>query len=147
MLLHSPQVADRVATVGEFLLYKTILPPMIKTLTWLISACEWNCEYEYALVASAAHRAGVPNALIEAIRNRQKLDGATGEQKLLTDFCNQLLRGNHHVSDATYHAVVAHFGVPATVQIAITVGYFVMQAFLLNAFEVQPEGDPSELVL
>ena len=67
--------------------------------------------------------------------------------KVVADFCHQLLRGNHHVSDETYRAAVDHLGVPATVQIAATVGYFVMQAVLLNAFEIAPEGDPSELVI
>jgi len=80
-------------------------------------------------------------------RQAAALAWPTTELKVVADFCHQLLRGNHHVSDGTYRAAVDCFGVPATVQLAATVGYFVMQGVLLNAFEIAPEGEPSELVL
>lgn len=44
VLLNSPEVADRLANVGAFLLYDTILPPAVKTLTWLIAAREYDCD-------------------------------------------------------------------------------------------------------
>jgi len=145
VLLNSPDVADRVADVGEFLLYDTVLTPAVKTLTWLIAAREYDCDYEWAAGVRHARQAGVPDALIDAIRERKPLMGLTKEQALLVEFCHPLLRGNHHVSDAAYRAAVEHFGVAATVQIATTIGYFVMLAFVLNAFEVAPqeaESDP-----
>lgn len=147
VLLNSPDVADRVATVGDLLLYGGILPPPVKALTWLIVAAEFDCDYEWAVAVSAAQSAGVKDALIEAIRNRQPMAGLSEEQKLAVDFCRQLLRGNHHVGETAYRATVGHFGVAATVQIAATVGYFAMQALLLNAFEVDPEAVQSELSL
>lgn len=141
VLLNSPDVADRVATVGDFLLFHTVLPPPVKTPTWLIAAREFDCDYEWAMALTHAQKAGVDDALIHAIRNRRELTGLSEEQKILVDFCHQLLRGNHHVSDASYRATIEHFGVAATVQIAASVGYFVMQAFLLNAFEVDPQAE------
>ncbi len=141
VLLNSPQIADRVATVGEFLLYDTVVPPAAKTLTWLIAAREYDCDYEWAASAPHAREAGVPDALIDAIWNRAPLKDLTQEQELLVDFCHQLLRGNHHVSETTYRATVGHFGVAATVQIAASIGYFTMMAVVLNAFEVDPQAD------
>jgi 4-carboxymuconolactone decarboxylase len=147
VLLHSPDVADRVAAVGDYLLYDTVLTPAAKTFTWLLVASEFECDYEWAFAEPAARKAGIPGAAIDAVRRRDSFAALGEEQALIVDFCHQLLRGNHHVADATYRSVVAHFGVPATVQLAATVGYFVMQACVLNAFEVRPEGDPSELIL
>ena len=144
VLLNSPHVADRVANVGEFLLYDTLLPPAVKTLTWLIAAREYDCEYEWAASVRHARKAGIQEALIDAIRDRKPLVVLTKEQELLVEFCHQLLRGNHHVSETTYSAAVEHFGVAATVQIAATIGYFVMLAFVLNAFEVDPKAAESE---
>jgi hypothetical protein len=46
-----------------------------------------------------------------------------------------------------YDAAIAKFGVPATVQIAATVGYFVMMSLIANAFEVAPVGDDSRPAL
>jgi 4-carboxymuconolactone decarboxylase len=147
MLLHSPDLADRVAVVGEQLVYGTAIPAPARALTWLLTAAELDCDYEWIMARAAAQEAGLPAALVDAAGTRQPLPGATAELKVVADFCHQLLRGNHHVSDEVYRAAVDRFGTPATVQIAATVGYFVMQAVLLNAFEVTPEGEPLELVL
>jgi 4-carboxymuconolactone decarboxylase len=144
VLLNSPAVADRVASVGEFLLYDTVLRPAVKTLTWLIAAREYDCDYEWAACVGHARKAGVQDALIDAIWNRKRLAGLTQEQETLVDFCHQLLRGNHRVNPASYRAAVEHFGVAATVQIAATIGYFVMMAFVLNAFEVDPKAEEPE---
>ena len=143
VLLNSPAVADRVANVGEFLLYDTILEPAVKTLTWLIAAREYDCDYEWAASVGHARKAGVQDTVIDDIWNRKPLVGLTKEQATLVDFCHQLLRGNHHVSDAAYRAAVECFGIAATVQIAATIGYFVMMAFVLNAFETDAQaGEP-----
>jgi 4-carboxymuconolactone decarboxylase len=147
VLLNSPEVADRLANVGAFLLYDTILPPAVKTLTWLIAAREYDCDYAWAASARHAQKAGVQDELINAIWNRKPLVGVTEEQELLIDFCHQLLRGNHHVSETAYRAAVEHFGTAATVQIAATIGYFVMMAFVLNAFEVAPKTEAPEPLL
>ena len=147
VLLNSPVVADRVANVGEFLLYDTILPPAVKTLTWLIAAREYDCDYERAAIVGHAQRAGVQDALIDDIWSRKPLTGLPKEQATLIEFCHQLLRGNHHVSEDAYRAAVEQFGIAATVQIAATIGYFVMMAFVLNAFEVDPRADEPELSL
>src|SRR6185436_18317183 len=138
VLLHSPDMAERIAAIGEVVLYETALPPGEKALAWLVTAGECRCDYEWAAAVSAARRAGLADAAIEAIRRRQPLSGVSDAQKLVADFCHQLLRGHHRVSDRTYDALIGHLGVPATVHLAATVGYFVMQAFTLNAFEIAP---------
>jgi 4-carboxymuconolactone decarboxylase len=133
VLLNSPDVAARIAHVGDFLLYDTVVPPDARTLTSFIAAREYDCDYEVALAAAHARKAGVDGGLIEAISKREPLPSSGREHALLIEFCLQLLRGNHHVSEETHGATIEHFGVPATVQIAATIGYFVMWAFVLNA--------------
>ncbi|OGA50235.1 MAG: hypothetical protein A3F74_16700 [Betaproteobacteria bacterium RIFCSPLOWO2_12_FULL_62_58] len=147
VLLHTPDVAERVAHVGAFFLYETILPPAIRTLTWLIAARELDCNYAWDASAGAARAANVGDKLIDALENGKPLTVLNSEQKVLFDFCHQLLRGNHHVTDATYGAAVAQFGVAATVQIAATLGYFVMMGLVANAFELAPVSDDSRPAL
>lgn len=137
LLLHSPDVATRVANVGAFILYDSILPPAVKGLVGIITAREYDCDYEWDAFAPMAKRVGVQNEVVDAIKNRKQPTGLSKEQALVVEFCHQLLRGNHHVNEETYRAAIEHFGVRATVQIAISVGYFVMLAFMLNAFQVE----------
>ncbi len=147
VLLYSPDVAERIANIGAFILYETILPPTVKMLTWLIAARELDCNYVWHAGVDAARAAGVGDMLITALENGNRLTGLTSDEKALSDFCHQLLRGNHHVDETTYRAAVDHFGVTATVQIAALVGYIVMMSLVANAFEITPPDDVSKPAL
>jgi len=147
ILLHTPDVAARVANIGAFFLYETILPPTLRPLTWLITARELDCNYAWRAGMNAARAAGVGAALIAGLENDRLPSALTAEEKTLFDFCYQLLRGNHHVSDATYCTTVDHFGVPASVQIAATIGYVVMLGLVANAFDIMPVDDASRPAL
>lgn len=143
VLLHAPDLAERVANVGAFFLYESCLPPAARALTWLIAARELDCNYLWDASVGKARAAGVDGELIEGLKNGKALTDLTGGEKALVDFCHQLLRGNHHVTDDVYAAAVEQFGVPATVQIAATLGYGAMMGFVANTFEVPPVGDDS----
>jgi 4-carboxymuconolactone decarboxylase len=147
VLLHTPDVADRMATVGAFFLYETVLPPALRALVWLVTAREFDCEYAWAGSVPHARAAGLPQALIDALERGQTPTGATEPQATAIAFCRELTRGNHHVCDATYNAAVKHFGVPATIQIAATLGYLAMMCCAANAFELPPQSDDSKPAL
>ena len=147
VLLHTPDVADRMATVGAFFLYETVLPPALRTLVWLVTAREFDCKYAWLASVAHARTAGLPQTLIDAIRHGASVSAVTDEQATTIAFCRELMRGNHHVCDATYNAAVKHFGVPATIQIAATLGYFAMMCCVANAFELPPEADDSKPAL
>ncbi len=147
VLLHTPDVAARIANIGTFFLYETILPPKIRTLTWLIAARELDSNYVWRAAVDAATAAGVSAALIAGIESGHLPAGLDAAEQTLFDYCYQLLRGNHHVSDAGYQAVIATFGVPAAVQIAATVGYIVMLSVTVNAFNIAPCGDATRPAL
>ncbi len=147
MLMHTPDVAARVANIGAFFLYETILSPKVRTLTWLIAARELDCNYIWQSSVNAARAAGVDAALIGALEHDRLPPNLAAEDKLLFEYCYQLLRDNHHVSDTSYAAIVKHFGVAAAVQIAASVGYIAMLGVLVNAFEVAPPADDSKPAL
>lgn len=147
VLLHSPDVAARIANIGAFFLYETILPPAVRTLAWLIAARELDCNYAWHASVAAARAAGVSDVLIAALEHGKRPAGLGADEKALFDFCLQLMRGNHHVSETTYRATVGCFGVAATVQIAATVGYIVMLSLVVNAFDIAPAGDNSRPAL
>ena len=147
VLLHTPDVAERVANIGAFILYEAVLPPAVRTLTSLIAARELDCNYAWRAGVGAARAAGVGNTLIAGLENGKPSAGLTGQEQALFDFCHQLLRGNHHVDETTYRAAVGHFGVPATVQVAATIGYLVMMSLVANAFDIAPPGDDSRPAL
>jgi len=52
-------VLNGVANVGAFVLYESILSPQIKSLVWLITAREFDCEYEWDAAVADARNAGI----------------------------------------------------------------------------------------
>lgn len=138
ILLHSPDAAERTAHIGAFLLYETMLPPPVQALTWLFAAREFDCDYTWHAGVGAARAAGIDNRLIDELEHCKPLAAASAEQKILFDFCLQLMRGNHHIDDKTYRAAVDRFGIAASVQIAASLGYMVMMSFIANAFDIVP---------
>lgn len=147
VLLHTPDVAERMANIGAFFLYETPLSPSLRALIWAIAARELDCNYTWDAGVRAARTAGLAAGLIDALENGNPGPGITAEQKTVFDFCHQLLRGNHHVTETTYRAAIDHFGVQATVQISAMVGYIAMMSLVANAFDVAPTSDHSRPAL
>jgi alkylhydroperoxidase family enzyme len=124
-----------------------VVPRPLRALTGLIAARELDCNYVWDACVGMARAANVSATLIDALEHGKPLTGLSRDEHALIAFCHQLLRGNHHVSDANYRAAVEQFGVPATVQIAVLLGYCVMASFVANAFEVPPVRDDSRPAL
>lgn len=147
VLLHSADVAARIAHIGAYFLYETALPPKLRALAWLITARDLDCNYAWRAGIHAARAAGVAETLTVAIEIDQRPSALDAQEQALFYFCRQLLRGNHHVDDATYQAAVDRFGVPLTVQIAATVGYIMMMSVIVNAFDIAPVEDGAKPAL
>jgi 4-carboxymuconolactone decarboxylase len=141
VLMHSPAVAGRVAEVGAYIRFESMLPIAVRALAGIITARELDCRYVWAAWAPQAQRAGIGDEIIAAIRDRRPPSGLTEEQALVVAAGHELLRGNHQLSDATYQALLAHFGNQGAVELAATFGYFAMLAMPLNAFQVDPPPD------
>ncbi len=147
VLLHTPDVADRMATVGEFFLYETVLPPELRTLVWLVTARDFDSEYAWQASIHPARAAGLPQSQIDALRLGEVPANVSERQATVIAFCHELMRGNHHVCDATYDATVKHFGVPATIQIAASLGYIAMICCVANACGLRPQSDDDQPAL
>lgn len=141
LLNSSPDLAARYAHLGHYFHARgqadeSILSVRVRTLTALILSRALDGVYEWSGWVGWAAEAGIPQATIDAIRERRAPPNPTPEDALVMDLCTQLLTGSHRVSDATYQAAFDHFGVQGVVELVATLGYFAMLAFPLNAFEI-----------
>ena len=84
---------------------------------------------------------------MQALERGKPLVGLSPQDEALVAFCYQLLRGNHHVSDETYDAVVNRFGVKNAVQISTAVGYIAMMSLIVNPFELPNMADETRAAL
>jgi 4-carboxymuconolactone decarboxylase len=139
--LPSPELAGRAAHLGEFVRYGTSLPPAQSELAILIVARHWSCQYEWAIHAVEAAKAGVADEVIAAIaeHRRPPLDGTAA---VVFDVAGALV-ATGALPAAPFAAGEAALGRQGLVELVGLVGYYTMVAMTLNAFAVPtPDGAP-----
>jgi 4-carboxymuconolactone decarboxylase len=133
--LHQPELADKWQQLGEYLRYRTSLPPQISEIAILVTARRWRSQVEWHMHAMAAENAGVSCAVIEAIRHRRRPPEAGAQALAVHDYAVELTRDGH-VRQTTYDAVLRDWGAAGIVELTALIGYYTMVAMTLNAHEV-----------
>ena len=138
--LHSPELADRAQKLGAYARYRSSLPPALSELAILVTANHWRAEFEWFAHVGPARAAGIPEAVIEAIR--------TGAEPALDDAqaravytVSRELHETRALADVTYAAAEAALGRQGLVDLVGILGYYTIVAMTLNAFAVPtPDG-------
>ena len=139
MLLHSPDVAQRIAHTGAYVRFETTLPDNLREVAILTTARFWDCKYEWTAHQKIAEgEAGVRPEAISAIANHTAPAGLRGDEVIVFNYVSELL-STHRISDASFKAAHDRFGDKATVDLTATAGYYSMIASVLNACNVEPE--------
>ena len=140
-LLHSPQVAGHLTSMGAQLRFKSALPEKLKELAIIVVAREWNSDIEWTAHAALAARAGVSAASIEAIRTGQRLDVLSQEERVIARFVHQLSR-DRNLTDEAFAAAQALLGTRGVVDLTLTCGYYT--AINMAQIALKPEMEPGK---
>ena len=130
-LLRSPELMTRTRAMGDYLRYKTTLPPRLSELVILMTARAWTQQYEWNAHYPIAIKAGVDPRVALAIAEGRRPEAMSAEETALFDLCTELHR-DHAVSDVTYTRAVTHFGEQGVVEAIGISGYYTMLAMVLN---------------
>ena len=145
VLLHSPDLAARVAHTGAYVRFNFDLPESLKETIIITAAREIRSQYEFAAHARLARQAGVSDATINAIADGTAPAGLSGDEEMLVRYVKELVQ-NHKISDATFNAVRDKFGTQRTVEITGLIGHYLLVGQILLDFEVElPEGVSPEI--
>lgn len=144
-LLPSPTLCGHAQALGEFLRYKTSLPPRLSELAILVTARFWAAQYEWHVHAQMAEKGGLDPRIIVAIAE-QRDPGALmkADERAIYDFA-RVLHENHKVDDATYGNAVRELGETGTVELVGLLGYYTLISMTLNVFEVPVPGGTQPL--
>ncbi len=143
--LHNPSLADRWQALGQVLRFETRLPPELTELAILVTARHWNSELEWTIHAREARKAGLHDAIIDAIRQCEVPGLDREDQREIFEFSRELLE-NGKVGDCLYAALLARWGPSGVVELTALVGYYSMVAMTLNTHRIPlPDHIPAEL--
>jgi 4-carboxymuconolactone decarboxylase len=144
-LLRSPEVADRVQKVGEYIRFQSSIPAPLNEMAILITGRFWSAQYEFYAHSRLARTAGLPDAIIEAIAEGRRPAAMSDEQRIVYDFCTELFR-DKAVSDATFKAAVGRFGEQGVIDLIAASGYYSLVSMVLNVDRHPlPEGERAPL--
>ncbi|MDZ7728599.1 MAG: carboxymuconolactone decarboxylase family protein [Dehalococcoidia bacterium] len=142
-LLHSPELAQRIAHTGSYVRFESSLPGDVRELAIISVARTLDCRFEWAAHSAIARNEGVREEAIDAIR-AGKADGLDEVEREVWTYTNQLL-DRHRASDEAFAAVEKRYGTKGVVDLTGTIGYYSMIASTLNAFEIEPPEDWDQL--
>lgn len=130
-LLRSPVLLDRVAILGEYLRYRSVLDARIRELATCAAARHVSNQFEWVMHAPLAVKAGVSPEAMEALRQGARPRDLAPDEEDALNFAQELLV-RHGVSDPTYQSALARWGERGVVELTTLLGYFAMVSWLMN---------------
>jgi 4-carboxymuconolactone decarboxylase len=145
-LLRSPDFMSRLQKTGEYLRYNNAIGTKLTEFGILLTARQWTQGFEWSVHEPLALKAGVSQAVIDAVRDGRRPAGMDDDEQLVYDFCAEL-RANQSVSDATYARAVKRFGEQGVVDMSGLVGYYTLLSMIMNVARTPaPAGVDPKLV-
>lgn len=136
-LLRSPDVMTPAEILGEYLQFKTVLPPKLRELVILITARQWTQDTEWNSHVAIAVKDGLSPEIATALAAGQRPPAMDEGEQIVYDFCDELHR-NQSITDATYAKAVAKFGEQGVVDIISVNGYYTWFAMIMNSVRATP---------
>jgi 4-carboxymuconolactone decarboxylase len=146
VLLHAPEIGERVAEFVNHLMSDTRVPTNLKEIAILTIARKYTAQYEFYVHEKRARQSGIDGAVIDAIRRRQRPDFSKAKEALVYDMTDEILEAQR-LSDDHYARAVKALGEPAVVELVSLIGFYIMVAVLLVSYEVEiPDGGTPPLI-
>lgn len=135
--LRSPELADRLQRVGEYLRFNTTLDKRINEMAILMTAQAWGAQYEWFAHYPLAIKAGLDAQTAADIGAGRKPAQLKDDEAIVWAFTTQLRR-DHSVDDATYASAVKAFGEQGVMDLIAVNGYYDLVSMTLNVARVMP---------
>ena len=136
MLLNSPDAAEAVSNLGEYIRYRSALDPAIRETAIITTAREIGSEYQWSHHEPEARKAGVRDEVIDSIRSGRAPMGLPAKEGVFAQAAKELVREGT-LGDSTFQAILHLLGPSQTVDFVIVVGFYIMMGRFLKALEVE----------
>jgi len=130
-LMRSPEVMLGAKAMGDYLRFKSVLPPRLNEMVILLTAREWTQQYEWNAHYPLALKAGLRREIADAIAQGTRPVGMGEDEEIAYELVTEVLR-LRRVSDPTYARAVAKFGEQGVIDMLGVVGYYNLLAIVMN---------------
>jgi 4-carboxymuconolactone decarboxylase len=130
-LLRSPEVMSRARAMGDYLRFKSSLPPRLSEFVILLTSRRWTQQYEWHAHQPLAVQGGLRAAITTAIAEGRRPEGMAEDEEAVYALWDEVQR-NQSVSDATYAKAIARIGEQGVIDVLGITGYYTMLAMVMN---------------
>jgi len=130
-LLRSPEVMTRARAMGDYLRFRSSLPPRLSEFVILMTARRWTQQYEWNAHQPLALQGGLKADVVQAIAEGRRPEQMAADEGAVYTLVDEVER-NHSVSDATYARAVGAVGEQGVIDTLGLVGYYTTLALVMN---------------
>ena len=143
LLLHMPEMAQRLEALRLYLRDEASLSPRLQELVMISVASEMGCAFIWYAHAAAARKAGIRDDIVDGIREKRALTGLDPDEQAAVNFTRELLQ-TRKVSRATFDGATARFGQRGTMTLTNLIACYAVLAYNMNAYELEAPAHPTE---
>ena len=151
-MLNVPEMAKRALHLWHYLRgdgtneSSLSLSQKTQELAMIVTAREMDCQFIWNAHSASGRRSGLPDALVDNLRDKKELTGMAPNEAAVVHYGQELFRA-HRVSQATFDAALAQFGVRGLAELTNLMGFYATLAFNANAFGMDLPEERTEPVL
>lgn len=121
--LHSPSLAGHLQALGSFLANQISLTRREAELVILAAAAHWHGDYVFNVHAKEARALGLPEAVVDALRQNRPGDLAAGRERTVLELTRSLAEGGT-VGDELFARALQELGRDGLAELLALFGYF-----------------------
>jgi 4-carboxymuconolactone decarboxylase len=146
VMIHVPEAHRWATGLNDYLRNQSSLSKKVQELAMLVTARALDCQHIWNAHAASARQAGIREALVNALRDRQALPQLAPDEAAVVYFGQEFFR-THRVSPGAFQAALEQFGRQGVVELSLIMGNYSLLALLINAFDTDLPPDRTEPLL
>lgn len=146
-MIFSPLAHRWLSGLNDYLRNHSSLPKKIQELSMVVTAREMDCQLIWNTHVPLALSAGVPDSLIDALRDRE-LTAMAPDEEAVVNLGREFFR-TRKVSRDGFQQAVEQFGERGAVELVMIMGSYSLYSFVVIAFDtdllpdrIGPSGEP-----
>jgi len=130
IMLRSPQAAQQIINLMEYLRFQSTVPNRLKEFSIMIQGRLWRSQVEWATHYAPAVKAGVSAETLAALKINARPASMQPDEAAVYDFCMELYN-KHAVSDETYGRLHQFLNDQQIIDLTLLQGTYVTVASLM----------------
>jgi len=146
LLLHMPELAQRLEALRTYIRDEASLPQKLQELVMITVAREMDCAFIWYAHAASARQAGIDDHIVDNIRDKKPLTDLAPDELTVVNFTRELLQ-HRKVSQPTFDAAIQRFGQRGMMTLTNLVACYAVLAYNMNTYELEAPTHSTEKAL